>query len=145
MEENEFERQRVVIIVEYTNDYYDPSKNEVFRQNDVWRWQWKKYEWYWNYLRALAVVKRPKAKVTLSLSFYYPDKQGEVVEIKNKIAGAKRMISKLGTGIEELKEFYKKELFPNEYLKDPLYQKAICKLGDYKIKLENLEHQLKEL
>jgi hypothetical protein len=139
------ENQMVNISIIYINDYHDWSKNEIFRENNVRRWQYFKYKWYWHYLLCLAQVKRPKATVNRYLSFYYPDTKSEAKDLKNKISAAKRMITQLNTGIEELKKEYKKELFPEKYTEDPLYQKAVCKLGEYKIKLYNLEEQIKSL
>lgn len=102
-----------------------------------------KWKWYFEYRAALLKVNNPRHTVTLLTGSYdyIPPRDVVMKELKNKLAGKKRTISKY-TNLLALAEKHWDKLFPIS--EDVLYIKAADKINRLKKELEQLEIQWKE-
>ena len=96
-----------------------------------------KWKWYFDYRAALYKVQHPKHHVDLMTGSYayLPPAEEVVRNMKNKIIGKKRVISKYRNKIQMAKNEWS-ELFPIEDY--PLYQKAIAKIERTQKEMDNL-------
>lgn len=96
-----------------------------------------KWDWYFKYRAALFQIAYPKAYVELLWGNKpkYSEEEIRNIDLKNSIAGKKRMITKISNAINETKAEWN-ELFPIEEY--PLYKKAMAKLERYKLELQEL-------
>ena len=99
----------------------------------------KKYDWYFKYRAALLQVKYPKYEVEQRWGTYpkFSDEELKQIERKNKIAGYKRMITKITNAINKTRAEWN-DIFPLE--DHPSYIKAVNKLKDYECKLKNIDN-----
>jgi hypothetical protein len=97
-----------------------------------------KWGWYFKYRAALAQVEYPKFHVDFTWGNYdkYTEEEKAEKELKDKIAGKRRMITKLNNAIIESQEEWN-ELFPIEEY--PVYKKVLAKKKRYESELEELK------
>ena len=109
---------------------------EEMRLDHLTRWNW-----YFEYRAALLKVKYPRCKVILSTGQSAPTTKTLENFYKDKIAGKKRMITKLSNALSK----YENELLNTSLFgvdnEDELISKAKTKISKYKIELKELEEE----
>lgn len=139
---------------EYLHDYYflvkvyDP-RGQAYGL--ITHLQWKdmslnhlsRWQWYFDYRAALLKVKYPRSKVEISTGQTKPCTKSVENFFKDKIAGKKRMITKISNAIEKYKEYkIRTDIFGIE--NDTELPKAEAKLEKYKIELAEVQKDFEE-
>ena len=113
--------------------------------------QFNKWKWYFEYLAALIKVQNPKWHVEANFGNYdwLPPIEQRIIDLKNKIAGKRREITKWTKAIEQCDKpwLVKAGLFTDDYPLDKdedyiRYQKALSKVERHKAELQQLSSDL---
>lgn len=104
--------------------------------------QFRKYQWYFEYLAATFKIKHPKSFIRIDTFDYIklPKNEQLLIDSKNRIKSLRSVITKTKNGIRKhLEGGY--ELFPEENI---LLQKAVAKLDEKQehLKLELLKKDI---
>lgn len=134
---------RVVIVV------FD-SRGRSYGEIDRLSWEGlrfdliTKWKWYFDYRQALKKIHNPRSEVTLSVFQLEPDTKTVNDHIKDKIAGKKRVISKLKNDLTKHKKWLLEHNIFGLDGDDGRIQKAedklarlLCELKDLEVKLYN--------
>lgn len=116
----------------------------IYYRNDLPFQVMNKWRWYFRYREALYRVQNPRHYVELSSGSYdyvAPiDEQRK--ELRNKIKGAKAVVTKYENLLKKAKESWQ-ELFPIEDEED--YKKSVLKINKKKHEVRLYEYELSQL
>jgi hypothetical protein len=113
--------------------------------------QFNKWKWYFEYRAALIKVQNPKWHVEAMHGNYdwLPPIEQRIIDLKNKIAGKRREITKWTNAIEQCDKpwLVKAGLFTDDYPLDKdedyiRHQKALTKIEKHKIEYAQLMAEL---
>ncbi|WP_286914833.1 hypothetical protein [Flavobacterium sp. UBA4197] len=105
----------------------------------------QKYDWYFKYRAALLQVQYPKFKIEQSWGSKAPDTKTAMAFLKDKIAGKKRMVTKLNNAIEDyVNSLEQTELFGVNGA-DKRLENTRDKLKKYEFELIQAEAEYNEL